>query len=548
MIEVHFDDDKFSTYIANVLTETGLTDILVQECVSKDNLAYFKQAFTSPSVDKTCNYALFEQLGDVTVNKFIVQYMYNIFPQLQTSDGVNVVARLKIYYGGKRFLQKFAEQLEMWNFIQVSDDERVKKRKIVTEDVFESFVGCVEFIVGTVVDRKYSHFGKAAGFHIAFRLLSNLYSKITPVIQYETLVDPKTRLKELFDEKRTKMGPLVFTDTRDPDTAEYVTQVRDGNRVLSMAKSVMKREAHEQASQKALDYLRMFRITKKAPHHYENFKRCTPRFQKRSPEFTRFVLSILHFSSLPEKWIRFCVSDESIALFSSALTSKSVDPCSNYEFFEQLGDASINKFIVQYMYARYPHLANSAGINVVARLKIKYGSRGQLYQMADKLSFWKFILAGVDEKNKRKKSLLEDTFEAFFGCVEFVLDEAVRREKKQHLFGFGYSYVFEMLAHIFDQIDVPFAYEKLVDNKTRLKELFDENKNQLGVLSYEDSRCKATGFYISRAKNNEEILASGSSTLKKDAQERASENALKILAKRGITKIVPHQYTNNLRE
>jgi dsRNA-specific ribonuclease len=536
------DETQFVSFVKAVLAKSGLNSRLSAMCVENKNLVHFRQAFVAPSVEREKNYELFEQLGDVAINKFIVQFMYDTFPQLKTADGVNVVARLKIFYGGKKFLQSFAEELNVWQFVVSSEEEKIKKRKILIEDVFEALVGALEFVVSRVTDQEYGHYGRACGYHIVYQFLATMYANVRLHICYKTLVDPKTRLKELFDERKSELGQLAFFDSKNPETAEYRTEIRSKTQIIGSATSIVKKDAHEQASQKALEFLGRRNIAKRAPLHYETFRPPAAYRHRHGPELATFVATILHFSSLPEKWIRHCVSSDSLALFSNALTSKTVDPHCNYEFFEQLGDASVNKFIVQYMYLRYPHLSNSWGVNVVARLKIKYGSKGQLHQLAEQLSFWNLVRATDEERNKRKKSLLEDVFEAFIGCVEYVLDDAARAEKKEKVFGFGYYYVFEILSSIFDKLDIPFAYEKLVDNKTRLKELFDENRGVLGTLSYDDFRCRETGLYVSKAKNDDQVLASGTSTLKKDAQEKASEYALKTLAKRGITKIVPAQY------
>lgn len=539
---------EFKTFLQDsVLKPSYLASHLVEECLSEDNVALFRQAFMSPSAREHENYELFEQLGDVAINKFIVQYMYDSFPQLQTAEGVNVVARLKIHYGGKKFIHAFAEKLNVWRFVVSLDDEKTKRKKMLIEDVFEALVGALEFVVDRVVDQRYgSTCGIASGYNIAYSFLESLYSSVDTEICYDTLVDPKTRLKELFDEHRRDLGSLDYVDVKDPDTAEYFTTVYRRSFAIGTGRSIVKKEAHEEASRRALETLQSDGFVKKTPLHYRHFQTPALSSQKVrghvSEELVSFVTTMLHFSSLPEKWIRKCVDEEAIVLFSSAFTSKSVDARNNYEFFEQLGDASVNKFIVQYMYKRYPHLKVSWGVNVVARLKIKYGSKGQLHQMADELAFWKFIRATEEERNKRKKSLLEDVFEAFMGCVEFVLDSRIRAEKKQKCFGFGYFYVFEILTSIFDKIDIPFAYEKLVDSKTRLKELFDENRSSLGSLSYDDFRCRDTGLYISKAKNGEFVVGTGSSTLKKDAQEKASENALRVLARKGFVKTVPPQY------
>lgn len=550
-MEKSSDESEFRHFIrSDVLGAANLSKTMIDHCTNDQHMLLFRQAFTSAAVDKDSNYEFFEQLGDVTVNKFIVQHMYDIFPQLQTAGGVNVVARLKIYFGGKKFIQQFSNSMNLWRFVVCSEDEKLKRKKMLIEDVFEALVGVLEYVVGRVCANIYG-IGNgghvACGYNIAFNFLRKLYSTVHIEICYDTLVDPKTRLKELFDEHRRILGSIEYVDSKDPDTAEYKTDILRKKKVIGSARSIVKKEAHEIASEKALTHLCKEGIEKKIPFHYRHFQKqvqCSVpnNFQE---SFSKFIVEILHLSSLNEKWIQKCTKSKYFYLFYNAVTSKSVDPECNYEFFEQLGDASINKFIVQYMYQRYPHLKVSWGVNVVARLKIKYGSKGQLYQMADELLFWRFIRASDDERNKRKKSLLEDVFEALMGCIEFVLDTLVSLEKKEKCFGFGYFYVFEILTTIFDKIDIPFAYEKLVDSKTRLKELFDENRSILSLLTYDDYRCRETGLYISKAKNGDVVVGVGSSTLKKDAQEKASEQALKLLARRGFVKSVPLQYSFN---
>jgi transcriptional antiterminator len=69
------------------------------------------------------------------------------------------------------------------------------------------------------------------------------------------------------------------------------------------------------------------------------------------------------------------------------------------------------------MYSRFPQLKSSDGVNIVARLKIKYGSKGQLNMIGESLNFWPFISTDPEERIKRKKNLLEDVFEAFFGFI-----------------------------------------------------------------------------------------------------------------------------------
>ena len=62
-----------------------------------------------------------KQMGDLTINKFIVNYSYKRFPQLKCTEGVKVVARLRINYGSRQSFSEIAEKLGIWNYISAED-------------------------------------------------------------------------------------------------------------------------------------------------------------------------------------------------------------------------------------------------------------------------------------------------------------------------------------------------------------------------------------------------------------------------------------------
>lgn len=267
----------------------------------------------------------------------------------------------------------------------------------------------------------------------------------------------------------------------------------------------------------------------------------------RSENFTNMLRSLLRRADIIEPIVDLCLSTENLRKFSSAFTSANYDKTHNYEYYEQIGDSTVNKFIVGYMYSRFPQLRTSDGVNIVARLKIKYGSKGQLNQIAEKLGFWPYISTDDDERVKRKKNLLEDVFEAFFGCFEEVLNETIR-EMKQQYYQVGYDICYTLLSKIFDELYISIEYEALVDSKTRLKELFDEQRQRLQQLKYKDDFCFETNMFVSQAFNNKKLLGTGMSHKKKEARERAADKALIALAEQGFVKDVPQQYRNLLKQ
>lgn len=264
----------------------------------------------------------------------------------------------------------------------------------------------------------------------------------------------------------------------------------------------------------------------------------------RGVKFYNLIFTLFKRAKLDENFILLCLNNvNNIKKFGDAFTSVSANSKNNYEFFEQIGDSTLNKFIVSYMYNRFPQLKSSSGVNVVARLKIKYGSKGQLFQIAEQLGFWNYISADDEERIKRKKSLLEDVFEAFIGCFEEIINDTIHQIKGQYFHGVGYDICFTLLTSIFDELSINIHYEALVDAKTRLKELFDEQRNILIKLRYEDVKCPDTNYFISKVYNDLQFLGSGTSPLKKEAQEKAADSALQNLKKKGFIKDIPLQYT-----
>ena len=203
-------------------------------------------------------------------------------------------------------------------------------------------------------------------------------------------------------------------------------------------------------------------------------------FGPRSEEFKRFILRILLKGNIHKRYIAALMTPEAMKQFGNAFTSELVDEQNNYQVFEQLGDLSGNKFIVGYMYRRFPQLRNSRCVKIVARLRINYGAKESFSKIAGKLDFWKYITAPIDLRKRKMKPLLEDVFEAFLGALEMILDDAIR-------IGVGYAVVYDILKILFDEIPISLKYEDLYDSKTRLKELFDAYKDKLGIIKFEET-------------------------------------------------------------
>jgi dsRNA-specific ribonuclease len=279
-------------------------------------------------------------------------------------------------------------------------------------------------------------------------------------------------------------------------------------------------------------------------------------FGPRNSEFKMHIESILKKGNMKQKYIDFLTCEKSMEAYSAAYTSELVDENNNYQVMEQLGDLSGNKFIVWYIYQRFPQLRCAEGVKVAARVRINYGSKNSFCRIAEQLGCWKFITATNELRQRKKKSLLEDVFEAFIGTTEFLVDSEYR-------IGVGYACIYKILKSIFDELVISIRYEDLYDPKTRLKELFDIHSDSLGPLVYEEEKGErfTTSFvyrldgakYQTRpdgtinmskfcGQYRKILIASGMAALKADAQQSAALAALERLATQGFVKHAPAIY------
>ena len=281
----------------------------------------------------------------------------------------------------------------------------------------------------------------------------------------------------------------------------------------------------------------------------------------RDDRFKKLIYRLLEKGKLKPKYIDILTNESNMKLFDRSFTSPSADPVNNYEMYEQLGDLSANKFIVWYVYKRFPQLRCAKGVKIAARLRINYGSKQSFYEISEKYGFWNFITASVEEREHKKKPLMEDALEAFVGCAENILDDMFQP-------GVGYGIVYDILKGIFDDMPMSLAYQDLYDAKTRLKELFDFYPDALGKIVYIDSRQEQlaishvyqlgsgmrtqpieikTGPGKRDVENRPQpgwvLIGTGRAAIKPDAQKKAAIEGLKYMNMRGFTKPIPEEYS-----
>lgn len=208
--------EDFKEFIISLLKKGNLKDKYIKILTTEESMKKYEFAFTAESlVHPENNYECYEQMGDRAASHFMASYFFRRFPQLECSAGNKVVARLGINYGAKKSFSKISSDLGFWRFITCPENGNIPKRKYrethmkdLLEDVFEAFLGCTEKLLDEA-------FRQGVGYAIIYDILSNIFDKIPISLEYEDLMDAKTRLKETFDLSwiAAELGKLVYVNT-----------------------------------------------------------------------------------------------------------------------------------------------------------------------------------------------------------------------------------------------------------------------------------------------------------------------------------------------
>ena len=256
----------------------------------------------------------------------------------------------------------------------------------------------------------------------------------------------------------------------------------------------------------------------------------------RGEEFKGMVKNVLTRSKLIDKYVDLLISEDSLQVYSKAFTHFTADIENNYEILEHLGDAEAHQIIPWYFVRRFPRLDCYGGLKILARLKIKYGSKNSFYPFGEKLNFWPFITAAQEIRDHERKSLLEDTLESFLGATGWILDCKLVR-------GTGPAISYNILASLFDDMDISLKYEDLFDPITLTKERFDKFQELGKTPLYEVNKDEDTGIQYAKVYavlgHKKILLGQGSASLKGDAKQKAAKQALTTLNNMGYYKPPP---------
>jgi len=271
----------FKSFIQTLLQRSHLKKKYIDLLTNTESMNLYSDAFTHISIDPDRNYEYLEILGDVTCNKSIVWYIKERFPQLQNSDGVKVIARLRINLVSKKNFAMIAESLGFIDFISCEKEIKEQKGKSLLEDVFEAFFGATEVLIDGLL-------GNGAGYGICFRILKSILDELNISLKYEDLYDPITRLKETFDFFRQQVpgrqchmiwGNMMWENIKT-ETGQIVNlyqhdKLSNRKKLLITTEAPLLDEAKQLAASKYLQILNDQGFKRPIPEYYARINSST---------------------------------------------------------------------------------------------------------------------------------------------------------------------------------------------------------------------------------------------------------------------------------
>lgn len=205
-------------------------------------------------------------------------------------------------------------------------------------------------------------------------------------------------------------------------------------------------------------------------------------------------------------------------LLETAVTHKSYSHeynVENNERLEFLGDTILNMTVTEYIFSNPKHISEGN----MTKIRSEIICEDCLYEAACKIGYGEDMLLGCGEEKtggRNKPSILSDAFEAITAAI--YLDGGIEYAKKF------------VLDNLTNYIDDAIAKIGRKDCKTALQEILQED----GEIKIEYVVIKEKGpehdkIYEVVVKANDKILGQGTGKNKKEAEQEAAKDAMKML-------------------
>lgn len=227
-------------------------------------------------------------------------------------------------------------------------------------------------------------------------------------------------------------------------------------------------------------------------------------------EFSDFLREQFFRASLKKEFVDDLVKD--LDPWKICFVHKNVDQKNNYENYEFYGDKIVSSAAASFIQKKYGDKIKAP----VWLTKIYHHivSSKILAKVGEQVGFSKFIKVNRElireEMNKKKvptyipiekhkifMSIIEDTVEAFFGCMSTLLEKRLSR-------GASLEICTRILHSYYRSVTIDISYENLFDPVTRLKELYQQSLKWFETIPGPDGRKRKTVYLEETVKEAED--------------------------------------------
>lgn len=233
-----------------------------------------------------------------------------------------------------------------------------------------------------------------------------------------------------------------------------------------------------------------------------SFHRLT-RFFRRKNRLSDYIYKLTGFSDFDYEIFELALTHRSASIYHGKGFSV------NNERLEFLGDSILDAVLADYLFEKYPN--ENEGF--LTGLRSRIVNRQSLNEIALKIGLDQYIVSNLDKKCL-PPSLLGNALEAFIGAI--FLDKGYNKTRK-----FIISELLERYTDIkkLSLIDTNF--------KGRIIDWAQKNHKELNFVCKEEIASTNSGhLFIVHLMHNDEELGVGQADSKKEAEQKASENAL----------------------
>ena len=543
----------FVDLIKGFLKKGNLNENYINKITTPECMRMYSIAFTNASASEKTNYEYLEMLGDAPLNMSTVLYMDSRFPEIRCPGGVEVIGRLKINYVSKQSFYLMAKELGFWPFITASQQTRQTAMKSLLEDCFESVYGTTTLLLNQKIKNN-------VGFAIVPDIVGNILKDTEISLNYYDLYDSKTILKQLYD-KRKDLGELKYSHPRqmkaNPRDEYYYVYVQvivvmpnGSSFVLAEGTGSKKDSAEQNAAKNALNNLKNQGIYPEIPQGFlgckveEQNTEAVEMYQgERGEAFIEMLRDFLKRGKLKNNVIDILTAPDTMDVWDKVFTHISASTTDNNKYMRFIGQTVVNSLLVWYFNNKFPQIQCPQGVEIMARLKIVYASKQTFVPFAKEMNLLPFITSTVGTRRDNTDTMLFWCLEAMFGALVILFNNKIKKNS-------ALCIIPDIIANLYDTINISLDYYDLNNTKTILKQLCDKRKD-LGKPEYTYEARKdnpdddSTYAYVRLTLNkysSVEVIGEGTGTTKALAEQAAAKTGLVHLAHIGISPDIPKDY------